>query len=196
MSPTNSPAHSVTCPWCKVLHETRASTHCAHCGGPLPHAAGPDRGPRPEHAPRALPRTFRNKVLFWNNWDVRIGLLLVIMSLPISSRLHGPDVFFIAVGAFLFFRGYTVGAKRLRVLAHGIAVEATITDVHEHTHAIANDRHPFVIEYSYQSSTGTHVGKSICWDPSAGSHYSGEPIWVVHLSEDLEERSSPWPPIA
>jgi hypothetical protein len=186
---------SVLCPWCGTYYIIRPGTNCSNCGGTLPPPAGPQRDEKPQPAPRFLPKQFKNKILYKTNWLFIIGALFAFANFPFSFRINGFDIFFMAGGVFLCWLGYTRAMKKIDVLQNGEIAEGTIASAHENKNVTVNEKHPFIIEYTYDLNGEKRSGSMNCWDETSLSHYPGEPVWVVYSNKNFEKNSSIWPPI-
>ncbi len=187
---------SVLCPWCGTYYKQRSESNCGNCGGPLPLPPGPDRGPSPPSAPRLLPKAYRRKILFATGWWFRIGALLILINLPFQYHVNGLDVLLISIGGYLCWKGYGDGRRKLDVLEHGQATEGIITEAKENPNIQVDEKHPFIITYSFSRNGQTLTASMNCWDETSLMHFAGEPIWVVYHSLDFENSSSIWPPLA
>jgi hypothetical protein len=187
---------SALCPWCGTYYKQRPQGNCSNCGGPLSQPAGPERGPAPPAAPRILPKTYRRKILFLTGWKFRIGVLLILTNLPFQFHINGLDILLISIGGYLCWMGYSKGRKKLDVLEHGFIAEGKITEARQNEKIEVNEKHPFIITYSYIRNGQVLTGKMNCWDETSLMHFAGEPVWVVYHSLDFENNSSIWPPLA
>ncbi len=110
--------------------------------------------------------------------------------------MNGLDALFIGIGGYLCWIGYNRGRKQLDVLEHGKIAEGTITEARVNEKIEMNDKHPFIITYTYFRNGQLASAKVNCWDETSLSHFAGEPVWVVYHTLDFENNSSIWPPLA
>jgi len=125
-----------------------------------------------------------------------MGALLILMSLPFQYHLNGLDVLFISAGGYMCWLGYSKGRKKLDVLENGLVTEGTITEARENPNISVNEKHPYVITYSFSRNGQTMTASMNCWDETSLNHFGGEPVWVVYHTLDFENNSSIWPPLA
>ena len=178
--------NEIQCAWCETVNRDLSLTNCNNCGGPLPPPPGQDPGPEPPPAPRVLPAGYHNRIMYWKNVEVMIGILFTVVFFW--------TILFLIVGILLWYYGRKRAVGKLMALENGRATRAEISDIYIDHSTKDNGRSPWVIEYLFQTPGGERAGKAVAWNPINGSRRVGEPLWVVFVPED-PEKNAIWPPI-
>jgi hypothetical protein len=202
-----------TCPWCGAAAPDPTREVCTNCAGPLPApllapqpaapapgmnweqaraqalaaaqaARGP--GPMPPPPPRELPKQYVNRVLYWRNVFVILGIVFTVLLFW--------TVVFPAIGIPLWIYGHKRAQRELRALQFGHVAQGQLTSVHMDYAQSINNRHPWVVAYAFATPQGTRQGTDQGWDASNVHRMSGDPIWVVYLDDD-PNCSAVWPPV-
>lgn len=125
------------CGWCGAATPDLSRAACASCAGELP--AVPPRIlaelqlpsptiPAPVAPPRQLPAGYAERVKYWKNVEVMIGIVFMIVGTA-TLPLLGFGLIFLVVGYFLYKSGSDRASKQLLALQFGVPVEGTITSV-------------------------------------------------------------------
>ena len=174
----------VTCAWCGT-HYNQFQSNCKNCGAtlPLPEAvreaeqrglaAGP--GPAPPPAPRSVPRNYLSRQLLTDGGAIAGGVLALIGSIftvvggvltvvVVTAFVGIPflllGVLMGAAGAGLLYWRYKWVRTRMDVLESGRAAEGEITNVFENRSVEVNGRHPWVVAYTFRTSSGQFDGQA------------------------------------
>jgi hypothetical protein len=174
------------CGWCGCSNRRDETATCSRCGGPLPSIPGSHPGPRPPEAPRALPWGYRARSLLWKNTLALVGAMFTILFCwAVITPL---------IGIPMWVRAHRRARRRLDALVHGVPTRGQLLGVWlDGTQAI-NDRHPYRIEFEYETPGGPLRGAVEGWDPVHAQRPVGEHVWVVYL-ESQPEVHALWPPV-
>lgn len=176
----------VECGWCGASNRRDLHESCVHCGGPLPALPSGHPGPRPPDPPRALPPGYANRVRYWKNVEVIIG---IVFTIPFFWTLLFP-----AVGIPLWISGARRARRQLGALRDGAATRGRITGVSVDENKSINEKHPWKIAYTFDTPDATLPGSCEAWDPVSARRSAGDALWVVYDPADPRSNSI-WPPI-
>ena len=174
------------CGWCDASNRRDETPVCTRCGGYLPTIPGGHPGPRPPDPSRALPPGYANRIMYWKNVYVILGMTFTICFCW--------TVIFPIIGIFAWRRGHRTANNRLTALAHGIPTRGRILRVTEDTTQHINHRHPWAIEVEYDTPYGARRGVVEAWDPAHARRPPGEHVWIVFVPGQ-EDQFAIWPPI-
>jgi hypothetical protein len=191
----------VTCPWCGTSYAVFRS-NCANCGGPLiaPPAVA-EKGeeellPAPPLPPRAIADRFLWRLLIVDGWVIAsfVFFLLGVTFVPtgfsmvvvvVTAFLGIPflvlGLAFLGLGIGLFVRQLRRAQMTLRVLREGDAVKGEIVDVVENYSVRINGRHPWDIEYEFETGGRVHRGRVRTLRPPGRRLMPGSPAFVLVL---------------
>jgi hypothetical protein len=201
LSPSSAPIVQYTCGWCNT-HFKEWQSKCISCGGPMPPLPGMSLTEEPPPAPRTLPKGFETKEKWLGNAPAMVGgiFLLVgiiqfvvfILVLPLAAPF---PLLFITIGWFIMRAGRKRAQQLINAFQNGRAVKGTITEVYHDGTIQVNGRHPWRINYSFQSAGGqTHEGFARTFDSSAQQRQPGQPIWVL-VNDNNPEENTIYPPV-
>ncbi|MHB8875931.1 MAG: hypothetical protein ACYC8T_19760 [Myxococcaceae bacterium] len=177
---------AVQCGWCAAANRRDQVDVCANCGGPLPSLPGGHPGPRPPPTPRGLPPGYRTRVLYWRNVNVMLGIVCTV--------LFFWTVVFPAIGIPLWVIGRRRARRTLAALVFGTPTRGRVTAVELDLNQAIRGRHPWLIDYDFDTETGVAHGQCEAWDPSNARRSPGDAIWVV-FTPALPGQNALWPPI-
>ena len=177
---------AVECGWCDASNRRDQTDACTACGGPLPALPGGNPGPRPADCPRTLPPNYENRIRYWKNVNVLIGLIFTLC--------FWWTLIFAAVGIPLWIKGRNSAERKLAALRNGIPTRGRITSVAVDTTQHINNRNPWRIEYTFDLPNGTFHGFATAWDPSSARRSTGDVLWIVAVPSDPAINAI-WPPI-
>ena len=201
VSHSGAPITQYTCGWCNT-HFKEWQSKCISCGGPMPPLPGMSLTEEPPPAPRALPKGFETKQKWLGNVPAMVGgifllvgviqFLVFIIVLPLAAPF---PLLFMTVGWFIMRIGRKRAQQLINAFQNGRAVKGTITEVYHDGTIQVNGRHPWRINYSFQSAGGqTHEGYARTFDASAQERQRGQPIWVL-VNDNNPEENTIYPPV-
>ena len=176
----------VECGWCGSSNRRDQRESCAHCGGPLPALPTGNPGPRPPDPPRVLPAGYANRIRYWKNVEVLIG---IVFTIPFFWTLLFP-----AVGIPLWIMGARRARRQLDALMRGTATRGRITGISVDDSKSINEKHPWKIAYTFDTPAASLAGACEAWDPVSARRSAGDVLWVVYDPADPASNSI-WPPI-
>jgi len=171
--------------------------NCRNCGGPLPapvivgpqspepYVKGP--GPEPPPPPRTLPAKYRKRVLYYRNVLFIIGVVF--------TAVFFWTVILPVVGILLIMYGLKKARQEILALEQGRPARGRIQSVRKDTTTTLNNRHPWVIEFSFMTPSGERQGRDTGWDDENAWRRPGDEVWVVYMAQD-PDCSAVWPPVA
>jgi len=177
---------AVDCGWCSASNRRDLTDTCRQCGGPLPSLPGGNPGPRPPDPPRQLPPGYPMRVQLWKNVFVLLGVVFVCCFFW--------AIIFPIIGAFLWIKGARDARNKLDALRDGVATRGRIASIQVDTTQHINRRHPWRIDYEYDTYDGPAMGACTAWDPSSVQRRIGDVLWVVFVP-GRSEATAIWPPI-
>lgn len=184
------------CGWCSSGTRDVHATGCVACGGALPPlpprilaelALPTPEVPYPPETPRKFPPGYAYRVRYSNNVGVLLGALFTVVFCW--------TIMFPIIGIPLWYFGHRRAERQLRALQVGRAVEGTITKVFLDTSQHINKKHPWQIDYRFETPTGPATGSVTSWDPMTERREAGERVWVVYDQAADHTASSLWPPV-
>jgi hypothetical protein len=190
------------CGWCGAATPDLEREGCASCGGQLPGVPPrllAERNlpspilPQPAGPPRKLPSGYAERVRYWKNVEWVIGVVFMFVG-TLTAPLLGFGLIFVGFGYYAYKLGRERADKQLRALESGVPVEGTITKVALDRTKSINKRHPWKLEFTFESGTGPVAGSVESWDPTTEARVAGERIWIV-CDPGSADVCSPWPPI-
>lgn len=187
----------VTCGWCNTkIPPPVAVTNCPNCGGTLPAVASAERGEAPPPPPRELPKEFVQRLIFWKNVEVILGVIFLAIGIVMAIPSCGITLLLALLGGFIFWHGYSKASNRIEGLRKGIAAEGEIIWAGRDTSTSINNEHPYKVNFRFHGQDGkVYDGSKTSWDPQMSGHFEGEPIWVVYVPAD-PAKCCIWPPLA
>lgn len=189
------PQKPLTCGWCEtVVRPPFTSGDCPNCGGPLPLPPGPDRGPEPPPPPRELPQKFVRK-LRWGSVALWIGISFTVIGLVMAPFTFCFTLLFAVIGGLIAWHCWRVASNRLAALQFGEAAPGEITHVGHDRSVEVNGKHPYKVEYRYETGGNWRTGSKSSWNEEVTDHFVGEPVWIVHVPGE-KGKSAIWPPLA
>jgi len=177
---------AVECGWCDASNRRDQTDTCTACGGPLPALPGGNPGPRPPDSPRTLPAGYENRIRYWKNVYVLIGMLFTLCFFW--------TLIFAAIGIPLWIKGRDTAEKKLAALRNGVPTRGRIVSIEIDTSQHINHKHPWRIEYEFELPQGTFRGVATAWDPISARRAVGDVLWIVAVPDDPTV-SAIWPPI-
>lgn len=186
----------VRCGWCGTDHPQRPeSPNCPTCGGVLPLPPGSDPGAPPPTAPRRLPRGFRRRLYLKQNLAGWFGVILVLISIPLSFVLIGIPLFLLGLVQTWF--GFATAWRQHRALVRGVPVPGRIESVVRFGDRKSTGHGSTLYRVFFRFDAGDEgiVGLKWSYDPAITRHFIGEPIWVVAIP-GKPHYFGIWPPLA
>ena len=177
---------AVECGWCAMSNRRDLTADCARCGGALPALPGGAPGPRPPDVPRQLPHGYESRVTIWKNVYTLIGVVFTVVFCW--------TILFPLIGLPFWVHGVRSARRKLAALRLGQPTGARITAIALDRSQQINQRHPWRIEYVFQTENGSGTGACQSWDASTERRRVGDALWVVHVPEQPGV-SAIWPPI-
>lgn len=174
------------CGWCGRSNRRDETPSCLGCAGPLPTIPGGHPGPRPPEAPRELPPGYPLRVLFTKNVFAIVGAAFTI---PFCWTLVFP-----LAGIPLWVHGHRRARRWLDALERGFATGGEIVSIRQDRTQSINRRHPWRIEFEYETPGGRLKGHVEAWDPAHAQRVPGEHVWVVSAPGDPAVHAL-WPPV-
>jgi hypothetical protein len=177
---------AVECGWCDASNRRDQTDTCRSCGGPLPALPGGNPGPRPPEPVRRLPEGYENRIKYWKNVFVLIGMLFTLCFFW--------TIVFAAVGIPMWIHGKRRAERKLAALGRGLATRGRITKIEVDTSEEINGRNPWRIDYEFDMPSGKASGWAHAWDPSHARRSVGDVLWIVYVRESPDQNAI-WPPI-
>ena len=198
----------ITCPWCNTSYAMFQSS-CDKCGGPIPPPVtvplnAPPRLPPPPPAPRPFADNYAWRLMFSDGWAIAsmvfllLGGIFTIIGIPLTLALvtafvglpfTGLGLTFLAAGAFFFRRSYQKARTTVKVLREGQTANGQIDSVAMNYSVRVNNRHPWIIKYSFQVMGKNYEGQVSTLDQPNLYLKTGNPAYVLYLPETPEQNS-------
>ncbi len=192
------------CPWCGTNYQT-FQPNCNNCGGPLSAALDqPSSMAAVEDLPEVppAPRTISDRYV-WRllpsdaGWIVSLVFCLLgiifaplgfILTVAIVTAFVGIPflilgLVFLVVGGYLFWRRYQNAQKTVLVLREGVPTAGQITRVDENYSATINNRHPWIIGYTYQVDGQNYSGQVSTLNPPRKMEV-GQAARILYLASE------------
>lgn len=126
------------------------------------------------------------RVRLWKNVFVLIGIFF--------STVFCWTIIFPLIGVPLWIHGHRKASRKLRALEFGSPTSGRILGVMMDYSTTINNKHPWKIDYEYDTHNGVRQGVAESWDSVNGRRKPGEHLWIVHMPEDPTVHAI-WPPI-
>ena len=190
----------ITCPWCGTSFLS-FKPNCTNCGGPMPLPA-PQRPsgapilPPPPAPPRPISDRYVWKLVLVDGWAIAgfvFGLLGAIFSVIGLALTLGVITAFVGIpfallglvflggGVALAFWRYTEKQKIVNVLKWGSAALGVINAVEQNYTVRINQRHPWQIDYQFQSGGQTLNGQVSTLSQPGPQFQPGQQVYVLYM---------------
>jgi hypothetical protein len=204
----------ITCPRCNTLYQ-EFQFECEKCGAslPLPPADGSepeqitpaaDEPIAPSMPPRQVPKMALGRLLKNQPGAIIGGIFLLIelfiftvVTIAISPIFRLSDslffllfnVGFIVIGAVLFIRGFQKALRTVKILRDGQAALGEITDVSPNYRVRINNRHPWIIQYSFKVFGSDYQGKLSTLNQPDADYQPGKATYVLYQPDDPQQNT-------
>ena len=204
----------ITCPKCGSQYQ-EFQFDCDKCGAalPLPPAdgSGYEQIPpvsnepiAPSMPPRQVPKMALARLLRSQPGAILGGIFLLIelfilgvVSLAISPIFRLSDSLFfllfnlgfIVIGAVLFIRGFQKALRTVKILRVGQAALGEITDVSLNYRVRINNRHPWIIQYSFKVFGSDYQGKLSTLNQPDADYQPGKAAYVLYQPDDPQQNT-------
>ena len=192
----------ITCPWCGTNY-LEFQSNCSNCGGslPLPASSTPARGeapPEPPPPPRRAPRNYALRIFLTNGWAIvgfvftllggiffLVGFVLTIaiITAPFGIPFAFMGLGFLVSGIPLLIWRYTLAQKTVILFISGLAAPGEVLEAYENLYVRINDRHAWVITYSFQVDGEIFEGKVTTLRPPGSDLQPGSPVYILYMDE-------------
>ena len=179
---------TIICPWCKTHYLSTTATNCTNCGGTLEYQTNTiDIGPKPQMAPRKLPKKFIRRIKYFSNAYTMIG---IVFTVPFFWTIIFP-----IIGIIFWKKGLKIAEDELIPLEHGTPVIGTITEISKDYSIKINGESPYVVKFTFEIGSKKHNGNvgNIFTDVNQLKQVNDK-IWVVYMPQN-PDLSSVWPPL-
>ncbi len=192
----------VTCPWCGTSY-LNFQPNCQNCGGPLPAPDNPigsatadEQPPVPPAAPRPISQKYALRLLVSDGgaiasfvfvllgfifFVVGAGLTLGVITAFVGVPFVLLGLLFLGVGGAVLLWRYQTASKIVAVLKQGEATRGEVVDLRENYSVTVNGRHPWVIQYRFQTNGQSHDGKVTTLNQPGPQLQSGKAVCVLYL---------------
>ena len=209
----------ITCPRCGTQYQ-EFQFECDKCGASLPLPSADGSGPEeltptadvpiaPSMPPRQVPKMALGRLLRRQPSAIVGGIFLLVellifgvVTLAISSFASLPDSLFfllfnlgfILIGAVLFFIGFQKAQQTVRIMREGQAALGEITDVSLNYNVRINNRHPWIIQYSFKVFGSEYQGKMSTLSQPDEDYQPGKVVYVLY-QQNTPQKNTLYPGI-
>jgi membrane protein implicated in regulation of membrane protease activity len=195
----------ITCPWCGTTYTTFRS-NCQNCGGPMPapteNTPISETGvPMPPPAPRTIVNNYAWRLLLADAWAIAafifgfLGAIFAVLGVALTLGIVTAFVgipfailgfLFLGVGIAVGVWRYREAQKSIEVLRAGTAVEGQIVQVEENLYVQVNQRHPWVIRYTFHADGQPYDGQVSTLNMPEANLQPGQRVCVLYLPQTPE----------
>ena len=144
-------------------------------------------GREPPPTPRRLPAGYENRIKYWKNVYVLIG---IIFSIAFCWTIIFP-----IIGIPMWIMGHGRARRTLQALVHGAPTRGRILGVELDRSQSINNRHPWRITYELDLPDGSRRRcHAEAWDRAITAWQPGHVLWIVYDPQD-PRTSAIWPPV-
>ena len=198
----------ITCPYCGTSYQSFQS-NCANCGGALPipaDFAADDLPVIPEQSlavppptPREVPPDFIRQRILVSAWGI-VGLVFTIIGtvfavlgiiftitligIFIGLPFLGLGLLMLSVGAAMLYIRYRDAQAQAELFRVGEAVQGELTRVRQNYAVQINQRHPWIISYSFQTGGSEYSAEFTTLNQAVGRLRVNKPVYVIYWPAD------------
>ena len=204
----------ITCPKCGTQYQ-EFQFECDRCGAPLPLPPADGSGSEeitpvsdepiaPSMPPRQVPTMALWRLLRRQPSAIVGGIFLLIellifgvVTIAISSFVSLSDSLFfllfnlgfIMIGAVLFFIGFQKAQQTVRIMRDGQAALGEITEVSLNYSVRINNRHPWIIQYSFKVFGSDYQGKMSTLSQPDEDYQPGKAVYVLYQQDNIQKNT-------
>jgi hypothetical protein len=160
--------------------------------------------------PRALPKGYKQRMLFRNAPLTLIGIIFFFVGFPLGIIFTivglipgmwlmiviggGIGGIFTILGIGMAYFGIQQGLSKIRPFEHGHATIGEIVDVYQDSSVSVNGRYPWAVVYTYRVHGLEYEGKALSWNRATRNRAVNDRVHVLYLMDDPEQ-SVIYPPL-
>jgi hypothetical protein len=187
----------IVCPWCGTTYATFQS-NCTNCGGTLQafNETSSEVLPTTPLAPRPISNRYAWRLLFTDGLGIAalvfsllgliFGLVGASLTIAVVTAFVGIPfltlgLVFLVAGGSLFLWRYQAARKIVDVLRIGESAQGQIVKVRENYSVTINGRHPWIIQYQFQTNGQIQKGELSSLNPPGPQLQAGKAVCILYL---------------